>query len=223
MFTRTKHRADRLARQLSRAGVNSSAIHGGRSQSQRQTALEGFKRGRHDVLVATDVASRGIDVDEISHVVNYDMPNTAEDYVHRIGRTARAGADGTAISFLDETEHEVLRDIEKILGVPLACEDLDGFEYHPARVVPDPSRTIAQPQKQRQQPRRQGGNGQGRGQGGAGFRRLGQRRRAAAPFEAQRPSWRQGSRRREWRSAPARATRGASRGYGATRLGYYLS
>jgi len=174
VFTRTKHRADRLARQLSRAGVNSSAIHGGRSQSQRQTALEGFKRGRHDVLVATDVASRGIDVDEISHVVNYDMPNTAEDYVHRIGRTARAGADGTAISFLDETEHEVLRDIEKILGVPLACEDLEGFDYHPARVVPNPGRTIAQPQKQqRQQPRRsrrsgrRGGKGRAGGSGGA--------------------------------------------------------
>ncbi len=151
VFTRTKHRADRLARQLSRAGVNSSAIHGGRSQSQRQTALEGFKRGRHDVLVATDVASRGIDVDEISHVVNYDIPNTAEDYVHRIGRTARAGAQGAAITFVDETEHDTLREIEKVLGTPLACEDVDGFEYHEARIIPDPERDVT--------PRGRGGNG----------------------------------------------------------------
>jgi ATP-dependent RNA helicase RhlE len=116
------------------------------------------------VLVATDVASRGIDVDEISHVVNYDMPNTAEDYVHRIGRTARAGASGCAISFLDETEHEVLRDIEKILGVPLVCEDVDGFDYHPARIVPDPERAVL---PKHGQPRRQG-NGSGARNGGGG-------------------------------------------------------
>ncbi|HSK46373.1 MAG TPA: DEAD/DEAH box helicase, partial [Coriobacteriia bacterium] len=165
VFTRTKHRADRLAQQLSRAGVRSSAIHGGRSQSQRQTALDGFKRGRHDVLVATDVASRGIDVNEISHVVNYDMPNTAEDYVHRIGRTARAGTTGTAISFLDETEHEVLRDIEKVLGVPLACEDIEGFDYHPARIVPNPERTAIPAGK----PRKTGGSGgRRRSTGGSG-------------------------------------------------------
>jgi len=177
VFTRTKHRADRLARQLSRAGVNSSAIHGGRSQSQRQTALEGFKRGRHDVLVATDVASRGIDVDEISHVVNYDMPNTAEDYVHRIGRTARAGADGTAISFLDETEHDVLKEIEKTIGVPLACEDLDGFDYHPARIVPDPERSIVQPKGR--QPhhgaRTHSGGGSGTSEQPSRSRRVGRR------------------------------------------------
>ena len=161
VFTRTKHRADRLARQLSRAGVSSSAIHGNRSQNQRQSALDGFKRGRHRVLVATDVASRGIDVDEISHVVNYDMPHTAEDYVHRIGRTARAGAEGTAISFIDETEHEVLRDIERTLGVPIACEDLMGFAYHAGRVVPDPAREIAPKGGRQQQGRQRSGNGSG--------------------------------------------------------------
>lgn len=168
VFTRTKHRADRLARQLSRAGVSSSAIHGGRSQSQRQTALEGFKRGRHLVLVATDVASRGIDVDEISHVVNYDLPNTAEDYVHRIGRTARAGASGTAISFLDETEHETLREIEKTLGAPLSCEDASGFAYAPERIVPDPERTAAKPQQQRGGGQRNGHGAKGGGQGAGG-------------------------------------------------------
>lgn len=175
VFTRTKHRADRLARQLSRAGVNSSAIHGGRSQSQRQTALEGFKRGRHDVLVATDVASRGIDVDEVTHVVNYDMPNTAEDYVHRIGRTARAGATGTAISFIDETEHDVLKDIEKTLGATLACEDFDGFDYQPDRIVPDPDRAAAQAKGGHQRNQGQSRNGAGAGQGQRRSRRSGRR------------------------------------------------
>ncbi|HET6352583.1 MAG TPA: DEAD/DEAH box helicase [Coriobacteriia bacterium] len=182
VFTRTKHRADRLAKQLSRAGVNSSAIHGGRSQSQRQTALEGFKRGRHDVLIATDVASRGIDVNDISHVVNYDMPNTPEDYVHRIGRTARAGASGTAISFVDETEHDTLRDIERILGLPIVCEDLDGFDYHPARIVPDPERTVTNPQRGGRGG--QGGNGTGgsgrNGKGHRGSRRGGKGRAGSA-------------------------------------------
>ncbi|MDF1542403.1 MAG: DEAD/DEAH box helicase [Anaerosomatales bacterium] len=142
VFTRTKHRADRLSRQLERQGVPSAAIHGGRSQAQRQRALDAFKAGRSPVLVATDVVARGIDVDEISHVVNYDMPNTAEDYVHRIGRTARAGASGSAISFLSAEEVEVLRDIEKTLGSTIACEDLEGFRYA-ARHMPDPERTVA--------------------------------------------------------------------------------
>jgi ATP-dependent RNA helicase RhlE len=141
VFTRTKHRADRLSRQLERQGVPSAAIHGGRSQAQRQRALDAFKAGRSPVLVATDVVARGIDVDEISHVVNYDMPNTAEDYVHRIGRTARAGASGSAISFLSAEEVEVLRDIEKTLGSTIACEDLEGFRYV-SRHVPDPERTV---------------------------------------------------------------------------------
>lgn len=169
VFTRTKHRADRLARQLSRAGVSSSAIHGGRSQSQRQTALEAFKRGRHSVLVATDVMARGIDVDDVSHVVNYDMPNTPEDYVHRIGRTARAGATGTAISFLDETEQETLRDIEKALGTTLICEDLAGFTYAAGRIVPDPRRTAAPKHNQHQR------TSAGDRSGGSGARRSGRR------------------------------------------------
>ncbi|MFO7371052.1 MAG: DEAD/DEAH box helicase [Bacteroidales bacterium] len=140
VFTRTKHRADRLSRQLTRKGVRSEAIHGDRSQGQRQKALEAFKSGRAHVLVATDVVARGIDIDEISHVVNYDMPNTTEDYVHRIGRTARAGADGTAISFLSAEEFETLTAIERALGTTLACEDLAGFAYV-ARSLPDPERT----------------------------------------------------------------------------------
>ena len=142
VFTRTKHRADRLSRQLERKGLPTAAIHGGRSQAQRQRALDAFKAGRSPVLVATDVVARGIDVDQISHVINYDMPNTAEDYVHRIGRTARAGASGSAISFLSAEEAEVLRDIERTLGSTLACEDLEGFRYA-ERHVPDPERVVS--------------------------------------------------------------------------------
>ncbi|TDB36809.1 MAG: DEAD/DEAH box helicase [Actinobacteria bacterium] len=141
VFTRTKHRADRVHRILEKAGVSAAAIHGDRSQSQRQKALDGFKRGGTRVLVATDVVARGIDVDEISHVINYDMPNTAEDYVHRIGRTARAGAEGSAISFLAAEETAVLHDIERALGEVLACEDHHGFEYKD-RVVPMADRTV---------------------------------------------------------------------------------
>ncbi len=141
VFTRTKHRADRVHRILEKAGVSCAAIHGDRSQSQRQKALDGFKRGGTRVLVATDVVARGIDVDEISHVINYDMPNTAEDYVHRIGRTARAGAEGSAISFLAAEETSVLHDIERALGEVLVCEDHHGFTYKD-RVVPLADRTV---------------------------------------------------------------------------------
>jgi ATP-dependent RNA helicase RhlE len=127
---------------LEKAGVSCAAIHGDRSQSQRQKALDGFKSGRTRVLVATDVVARGIDVDEISHVINYDMPNTAEDYVHRIGRTARAGAEGSAISFLAAEETSVLHEIERALGEVLVCEDHQGFEYKD-RVVPMADRTVS--------------------------------------------------------------------------------
>lgn len=172
VFTRTKHRADRLARQLHRAGVGAAAIHGDRSQNQRQAALESFKSGKVDVLVATDVVARGIDVDEVSHVVNYDMPNTAEDYVHRIGRTARAGASGDAISLLDPDEFDVLKDIEKVLGSIIATADVEGFAYDRGRVVPDPQRTAGPapkpahvPGQHKPRPRRSGRRG-GRGRAG---------------------------------------------------------
>ena len=141
VFTRTKHRADRVHRILEKAGVSAAAIHGDRSQAQRQRALDSFKGGNTRVLVATDVVARGIDVDEISHVINYDMPNTAEDYVHRIGRTARAGAEGSAISFLAAEETSVLHEIERALGEVLSCEDHHGFEYKD-RVVPMADRTV---------------------------------------------------------------------------------
>jgi ATP-dependent RNA helicase RhlE len=115
VFTRTKHGADRLVRQLGHAAIESRAIHGNKSQTARIAALEAFRKGRCRVLIATDIAARGIDVDGISHVVNYDLPNDPQSYVHRIGRTARAGATGIAISFCAATEKTYLRDIERLL------------------------------------------------------------------------------------------------------------
>jgi ATP-dependent RNA helicase RhlE len=115
VFTRTKHGADRVAKSLSQAKIGAHAIHGNKSQGARERALDDFRDGKAHVLVATDIAARGIDVPEITHVINFDLPNIPESYVHRIGRTARAGRAGIAISFCDEGEHEFLRDIEKLI------------------------------------------------------------------------------------------------------------
>jgi ATP-dependent RNA helicase RhlE len=119
VFTRTKHGANRVAEQLSRGGIRADAIHGNKSQNARQRAIAGFRDGKIRVLVATDIAARGIDIDGISHVINYELPNVPETYVHRIGRTARAGAAGTAISFCDRAERGSLRDIERLTRRPL--------------------------------------------------------------------------------------------------------
>jgi len=144
VFTRTKHRADRVCRHLERSRIKGAAIHSNRTQSQRQRALDGFKDGTYRVLVATDIVARGIDVDRISHVINYDLPAVAQDYVHRIGRTARAGASGTAISFLAAEQANELREIEVMLGETLPCMDLDDFAYM-QRLVPNPERTAKKP------------------------------------------------------------------------------
>lgn len=176
VFTRTKHRADRVARVLGKAGIRGAAIHGNRSQAQRQTALESFRRGDVHVLVATDVVSRGIDIDDITHVVNFDLPNMPADYVHRIGRTARAGRSGTAISLLAPEEHEQLRDIEKTIGATISCEDHPGFAYREQRDIPDPERSASAPApkqgskkgKRRSGGRRAGSGAPGSGQGGGG-------------------------------------------------------
>jgi ATP-dependent RNA helicase RhlE len=116
VFTRTKHGADKVAQGLTRAGIRAEAIHGNKSQNARQSALLNFKNRHIRVLVATDIAARGIDIDELTHVINFEMPNVPETYVHRIGRTGRAGASGLAISFCDAEEMEYLRDIEKLIG-----------------------------------------------------------------------------------------------------------
>ncbi len=119
VFTRTKHGANRVAEDLAKSRISAEAIHGNKSQSARQRALENFRAGRTRVLVATDLAARGIDVDGISHVINYELPNEPESYVHRIGRTARAGASGIALSFCDAEERVFLRDIEKLIRRPV--------------------------------------------------------------------------------------------------------
>jgi ATP-dependent RNA helicase RhlE len=141
VFTRTKHGADKVVRQLVQKGFSADAIHGNKSQNQRDRALAGFRAGRIKTLVATDIAARGIDVDGVSHVVNYDMPNVPESYVHRIGRTARAGAEGIAISFCDGEERAYLRDIERLIRMSIPATDVRG----------EPQ--IAEPQSQ--QPRSQ--------------------------------------------------------------------
>ncbi len=129
VFCRTKHRANRLAEKLSRRGVSVARIHGNRSQSQRTEALAGFKDGRYRVLVATDIVARGIDVEALDHVVNFDVPAAPDDYIHRVGRTARAEATGDAYTFVSpETESQV-RAIERALGKPIERRKLDGFDY----------------------------------------------------------------------------------------------
>ncbi len=122
IFTQMKHVANRVVQKLSAAGIDGTAIHGNKSQAARTKALDGFKRNRYRVLVATDVAARGLDVDDITHVINYDLPVEAETYVHRIGRTARAGANGDAISFCSAEDRAYLRDIERLLGKPVPAE-----------------------------------------------------------------------------------------------------
>src|SRR5262249_5765393 len=123
VFTRTKRGADRVVRSLIKAGIAAQAIHGNKSQSQRDRALASFRAGEVRTLIATDIAARGIDVDGISHVVNFDLPNVPETYVHRIGRTARAGAEGIAISLCDAEEAAFLRDIEKLIRMSIPVTD----------------------------------------------------------------------------------------------------
>lgn len=129
VFTRTKHRANRLADHLVRAGVRAERIHGNRSQSQRTAALEGFKNGSFPVLVATDIAARGIDVDALGHVVNFDVPVVPEDYIHRVGRTGRAEATGEAFTFVSPEEETNLRDIERAIGRRLPRVTVPDFDY----------------------------------------------------------------------------------------------
>jgi ATP-dependent RNA helicase RhlE len=156
VFTRTKHRANRLADYLLRSGVRVARIHGNRSQSQRADALAGFKAGRHQVLVATDIAARGIDVEALSHVINFDVPKASEDYIHRVGRTARADATGDAFVFVSPQEEEDLRRIERALGKRLPRVTLPGFDYSrkPAEKLERPlAERLAEARSRRPPPR----------------------------------------------------------------------
>ncbi len=137
VFTRMKHGANRLVEHLEKSGISAMAIHGNKSQSARTKALAEFKTGDLQVLVATDIAARGIDIDQLPHVVNYEMPNVPEDYVHRIGRTGRAGAQGEAISLVSVDENIFLRDIEKLIKREIPKEIIPGFEPHPSE-KPEP-------------------------------------------------------------------------------------
>jgi ATP-dependent RNA helicase RhlE len=176
VFTRTKRGADRVAEHLCAVGVEASAIHGNKSQGARQRALDGFKTGQVRVLVATDIAARGIDVDAVSHVFNFELPEVPEAYVHRIGRTARAGMEGEAISFCAEDERDLLRQIERLTKQVIPVEDLRGTRpVSPPRVARAPEPVEERPQ-QRQgrpggrngQPRREGVGKRGNSQGGEG-------------------------------------------------------
>jgi len=156
VFTRTKHGANHLAEQLNKDGIRSAAIHGNKSQGARTRALADFKSGDIRVLVATDIAARGLDIEELPHVVNYELPNVPEDYVHRIGRTGRAAATGEALSLVCVDEHKLLRDIERLLKKEIPRIETPGYEVDPS-IKAEPI-----------QNGRQGGGGRGQGGGGRG-------------------------------------------------------
>ncbi|MEO6038153.1 MAG: helicase-related protein, partial [Saprospiraceae bacterium] len=165
VFTRTKHLANRVATDLTKAGIYAEAIHGNKSQTARQNALSNFKSGRIRVLVATDIAARGIDVEELSHVINFELPNVPETYIHRIGRTGRAGLSGEAISFCEAEELPYLKDIQKLIGavVPVVEEHPYAGELLPAVSVPKGAtgRNGQSQHQARRQPQNQSRSGNG--------------------------------------------------------------
>jgi ATP-dependent RNA helicase RhlE len=165
VFSRTKHRADRIVRKLKNRGYAAVAMHSNRTQRQRERALEGFRDGTHRILVATDIAARGIDVENVSHVINHDTPRQADSYIHRIGRTGRAEATGVAVTFVAEDEREYLQAIEKHTGQRLPLKVYDGFDGHEQH---DPSAPLPPKRKE---------NRGGGGQRGGGRRNNGRRRR----------------------------------------------
>jgi ATP-dependent RNA helicase RhlE len=217
VFTRTKHRANRLSEYLSKHGVENGRIHGNRSQAQRTAALAGFKNGEFPVLVATDIAARGIDVEALSHVVNFDVPASPEDYVHRVGRTARAEAVGDAFIFVSPQEEQDLRAIERAIGKPLPRVTLPDFDYakRPTEKLEIPvGQRLAEHRARMGQRRRPQGGGQGQGQaqrpqgggrgpGGGGRRRRGGRGPGGPGGQAGPP--------RSERSAGGRGHRGGGR------------
>ena len=161
VFTRTKHGANNLCKKMVSAGISAAAIHGNKSQGARTKALAGFKSGEVQVMVATDIAARGLDIPLLPHVVNYELPNISEDYVHRIGRTGRAGASGEAISIVCGEEREYLKSIEKLVGLQLPVEIIEGFE-------PDPNAPSSPPKKKQRNARNSNPSGGGRQNGSSG-------------------------------------------------------
>ena len=197
VFTRTKRGANRVAEALEDRGVRSEAIHGNKSQNARQKALDNFSRGRARVLVATDLASRGIDVTGVTHVINYELPADAESYVHRIGRTARAGASGIALSFCDGSERGQLKSIERLTNQRIAVVQTPANEDMPAAppLRPKAERDARDEGERREHrgnghgPKHANGNGGGNGRGGrGGHRPFGERSRGDRPSRRPRPS-----------------------------------
>jgi ATP-dependent RNA helicase RhlE len=153
VFVRTKHRVERLAEQLYKAGHSVDSIQGNLSQSRRQAALDSFRSGSIKILVATDIAARGIDVSNISHVINYDMPENVDAYTHRIGRTGRVDETGEAFTFVTHEDMGLVRDIEKVLGKPIERRTLEGFDYK----TQSSDKEVRSPRPMRRSPvRRQG-------------------------------------------------------------------
>ena len=166
VFTRTKHRAESVARQLVREGFKTTSLHSDRSQNQRQAALNGFKSGKYQVMVATDIAARGLDVESISHVINYDVPDTVDAYIHRIGRTGRAEQEGDAFTLVTPEDGDMVRDIERALGQKITRLTVEGFDYSAApERLPDGERE--QPQSQSRGPRQSYGSNRNDSRGGA--------------------------------------------------------
>src|SRR5512143_2017801 len=155
IFTRTKHRAKRIGQQLEKAGYKAASLQGNLSQNRRQAALDGFRDGSYQILVATDIAARGIDVSSISHVINYDIPDTTDAYTHRIGRTGRAAKTGDAFTFVTREDEPLVRGIERVLGEKIERRTLKGFDYHKAAPARDTE--FARPPREPQRRRVQGG------------------------------------------------------------------
>lgn len=156
VFVRTKHGADRLAKQLQKDGLTTAAIHGDKSQGARLKALDDFKQGKARVLVATDIAARGIDISELPHVVNYDLPQVAEDYVHRIGRTGRAGNTGTALTLVTPEDISAVQDIEKLIRQVIPMEVMPGYEHDPDYVAPEQGKARHNEQPAKSKPMKKG-------------------------------------------------------------------
>ncbi|PLY11655.1 MAG: RNA helicase, partial [Desulfuromonas sp.] len=147
VFTRTKHRAKRLDQKLEKSGYRSSSLQGNLSQNRRQEALDGFRSGKYQILVATDIAARGIDVSQVSHVINFDIPDTPEAYIHRIGRTGRAARSGDAFTMITSEDRAMVKAIERVLGSSIERHTVDGFDYN----VPAPERPSQPPRRGRSQ------------------------------------------------------------------------
>ncbi|HLU00151.1 MAG TPA: DEAD/DEAH box helicase [Burkholderiaceae bacterium] len=204
VFTRTKHGANRLAEKLVKDGLTAAAIHGNKSQSARTRALSGFKDGKITVLVATDIAARGLDIDQLPQVVNFELPNVPEDYVHRIGRTGRAGSPGSALSLVDNSEIKLLKDIERLIKRPI--DRIEVSDWDPATMVRKQAPGAAEEERRHAEPRGRR-NSAGNGRGRAPARKPASGRPGAQAASGVATGSRDGNRRRD--SAPSERNRHA--------------